>query len=292
MRYFSLPRFLLFALFASAVAVAFVVATLAFFPALAALPGDPFSTSFTYLASLTAAWEAALAFYVLRRSDRGELRRELQPPPGIVKTPFPLAVDLLAMISLGIGWELVFPPVLDLVSPGAGRAASESIGRITWDSRPLAVALEIVAIVIVAPFAEELIFRRSLPRVLARRFPPWAAVLIPSAVFGLLHGWARAPEMAVIGLFLSLVYLRRRSLFFVVAIHVANNALALPLDRLLGRLQQPYWAGFLFFALGGSLVATRIRRMWRFLPRLRPFPLPLKRADPEGGALPERAAGP
>ena len=81
--------------------------------------------------------------------------------------------------------------------------------------------------VLVAPVAEELIFRGYLLNLWAARWGMWPAVIISSLVFGLFH-WERAVFAAPIGLILALVYLKYDSLWPGIFLHGAYNALASP----------------------------------------------------------------
>ena len=92
-----------------------------------------------------------------------------------------------------------------------------------------AVAL---AVIIVAPVAEELFFRAFFYRALRTRLPVLPAALIDGVVFGALHfqGIDTAiilPVIAVFGVGQCLVYERTGSLFAVIAIHAAFNTVAM-----------------------------------------------------------------
>jgi membrane protease YdiL (CAAX protease family) len=89
-----------------------------------------------------------------------------------------------------------------------------------------------VAVIVVAPVAEEIFFRAFFYRALRTRLPVWAAALIDGLVFGLLHfqGIDTAiilPVIAIIGVGQCLVYERTGSLFAVIAIHAAFNTVAM-----------------------------------------------------------------
>jgi uncharacterized protein len=92
-----------------------------------------------------------------------------------------------------------------------------------------AVAL---AVIVVAPVAEEIFFRAFFYRALRTRLPVWSAALIDGVVFGVLHfqGIDTAvilPVIAVVGVGQCLVYERTGSLFAVIAIHAAFNTFAM-----------------------------------------------------------------
>lgn len=99
-----------------------------------------------------------------------------------------------------------------------------------------------VAVIVVAPVAEEIFFRAFFYRALRTRLRVWPAALIDGIVFGSLHfqGFDMAiilPVIALFGVGQCLVYERTGSLFAVIAIHAAFNTVAMlyvaPLPALL-----------------------------------------------------------
>jgi membrane protease YdiL (CAAX protease family) len=89
-----------------------------------------------------------------------------------------------------------------------------------------------LAVIVVAPVAEETFFRAFFYRALRTRLPVWSAALIDGLVFGVLHfqGIDTAiilPVIAVFGVGQCLVYERTGSLFAVIAIHAAFNTVAM-----------------------------------------------------------------
>ena len=76
--------------------------------------------------------------------------------------------------------------------------------------------------------AEELFFRGALQKTLLRMSgKPWLAILISSAVFGLLHGtFFKLLPIFSLGLLLGTVYHITRNLWYTITIHFANNAFA------------------------------------------------------------------
>jgi len=91
----------------------------------------------------------------------------------------------------------------------------------------IGLALSAIVIVGVAPFAEELFFRGALTGALAQRLGAFTP-LASGAIFGAAHLEPRAfPALFVLGALLGWLYMRTRSLFPGVAVHAANNLLAL-----------------------------------------------------------------
>jgi membrane protease YdiL (CAAX protease family) len=91
----------------------------------------------------------------------------------------------------------------------------------------IGLALTGIVIVVVAPFAEELFFRGALTGALAERLGAFTP-LATGAIFGAAHLEPRAfPALFVLGVLLGWLYMRTRSLLPGVAVHAANNLLAL-----------------------------------------------------------------
>lgn len=88
--------------------------------------------------------------------------------------------------------------------------------------------LGIIAIVIMAPIVEELLFRGAIEGHLLRKWKhPAGAIVFSSLVFGLVHGnWVQAPFAFVIGLALGWMYYRTGSLLPGILMHFVNNSTA------------------------------------------------------------------
>ena len=88
--------------------------------------------------------------------------------------------------------------------------------------------LRIIAIVIMAPIVEELLFRGAIEGYLLRKWKhPAGAIVFSSLVFGLVHGnWVQAPFAFVIGLALGWMYYRTGSLLPGILMHFVNNSTA------------------------------------------------------------------
>lgn len=88
--------------------------------------------------------------------------------------------------------------------------------------------LGIIAIVIMAPIVEELLFRGAIEGYLLRKWKhPAGAIVFSSLVFGLVHGnWVQAPFAFVIGLALGWMYYCTGSLLPGILMHFVNNSTA------------------------------------------------------------------
>ncbi len=86
--------------------------------------------------------------------------------------------------------------------------------------------LVLLSTVIVAPLAEEVLFRGCLYRMLTKGFPIWAAMLGSSAVFGLVHGSAMWMVYTfLLGLVFCYLYHHTHSLWSCVMCHIGFNAM-------------------------------------------------------------------
>ncbi|MDQ2068701.1 CPBP family intramembrane glutamic endopeptidase [Natronospira bacteriovora] len=110
------------------------------------------------------------------------------------------------------------------------RAVDEVLRETTQRIGPLGLAM---VVVILAPLAEELLFRGLILRGMLARFPPWAAILISTALFAMLHGHpVHATITAVLGLACALLVIHGRSIWPAIALHCAYNGTTLGLDHL------------------------------------------------------------
>lgn len=86
----------------------------------------------------------------------------------------------------------------------------------------------VIGVLLLAPLAEELLFRGWLLRLLQRRLGPAIAVALSSVAFGAIHPWpAGAVANSVFGLFLGWLALRTGSLWPCMAAHAASNGIGL-----------------------------------------------------------------
>lgn len=88
--------------------------------------------------------------------------------------------------------------------------------------------LGVVAITIMAPVVEELLFRGAIQGHLLRKWkkPLWA-IVVSSLIFGIVHGnWVQAPFAFVVGLALGWIYYHTGSLLPGILMHFVNNSTA------------------------------------------------------------------
>lgn len=110
---------------------------------------------------------------------------------------------------------------LGLISPG--RAASEL--STLFGSGPAGLTLSFVLVVLLAPLAEELLFRGVVLDALETRVGRWPAVLLSATAFGLYHltPLVFVPTF-VLGMALGWLVSARRSLWPAIVLHALYNA--------------------------------------------------------------------
>ena len=101
------------------------------------------------------------------------------------------------------------------------------LGRNTWG---------IIAIAIVGPIVEELVFREAVIGALLRhRVHRWQAILISAAIFGIVHfNPAQIPFAFVMGIILGIIYVKMGNIVMTSFLHIVNNSLAVTEMNLLG----------------------------------------------------------
>ena len=117
------------------------------------------------------------------------------------------------------------------IDPNARRAldrlGDQDIGVQVWWQAVLVG----VAVVVLAPFGEEILFRGVILRSLATRFAWWSATIISALVFAGSHldaylAWPRALALVALGVLLAVVY-RRHGLIGSMTMHATVNTAAL-----------------------------------------------------------------
>lgn len=147
----------------------------------------------------------------------------------------------------------------------------------------------ILAIAVLGPIVEELIFREGVCGNLIRNgMNPWKAIWISSILFGLIHfNPAQVPFAILMGIILGMIYVKTGNIVVTSIIHILNNSFAIVLVRVLGDDAKDFsltewiggnWIAGVCIIAGFSLCFYLIRMFWESNPTL---------ALPEGeGELP------
>jgi hypothetical protein len=155
----------------------------------------------------------------------------------------PEDLGLLRPQRRDLRYGLFFGTGLFLASIAIGLVQAAAIGKepqavaqaLALHRGPVALALDLVAIAVLTPLAEELLFRGVLFTGLRQRVAFVPAALVATALFTVVHEPQAWPGVFVLGFGLALAYERTRTLWAPIATHATVNALPLVLIALSGR---------------------------------------------------------
>jgi membrane protease YdiL (CAAX protease family) len=149
---------------------------------------------------------------------------------GLVSTAAGKAIGAMIVVWIGfIGFSVLWKAAISLDDP---QTLPDQLGI---DGSTLNLVLVVVIITVLAPVSEELLFRGYIFRALRnwRGFAP--AAIITGLIFGAVHIGSSpigfALPLAAFGFGLCLLYHWTGSLYPCIALHAANNAFALGIDR-------------------------------------------------------------
>jgi membrane protease YdiL (CAAX protease family) len=138
----------------------------------------------------------------------------------ILVIPLTAIITILVMLAMGLPME---NPQIEFLLPE--------------DLTDISAFLMLLLAGVIAPFAEELLFRGVFYTMLKERWGVWPGVLISSFVFGLAHAnFAVGLTAFLLGILLALVFEYSQSLWTAVLIHAINNSSKLVLLYLLLKL--------------------------------------------------------
>ena len=129
-----------------------------------------------------------------------------------------------------------------LVTLSGSEAAPEQVLTEQLLGGPVELVLAVLAAVVMAPVAEELLFRGLLHRALRRRSPAVAATLLSSVLFAVVHLDVAVSQplglvgLTLVGVVLAIAYERTGSLVVPVVIHATYNGLTILLVVATSRL--------------------------------------------------------
>ncbi|HAA54806.1 MAG TPA: hypothetical protein DCE42_08605 [Myxococcales bacterium] len=134
-------------------------------------------------------------------------------------------------------WLVFFVPVVLLFTNAyvyvlkllfAIPAPKQQIADLLGPHMPLWIrGLAVVLILVFAPLAEELLYRGVLFKALGRMMPMQFAAIVSGLLFGAAHLQAHTIiPLAFLGYLLAIAYHKTRSMYLIIGLHAANNALA------------------------------------------------------------------
>jgi membrane protease YdiL (CAAX protease family) len=174
---------------------------------------------------------------------------------------------------------LLLFPAIALTIPILLLTASMLVGLMAW-LFPLSAGEEamfaqmgsrnfgmVLAVCLLAPVLEEMLFRGIILRSFLRQYSRWSAILGSAAVFGFAHMNLYQYVVALLlGIFLGWLYERSQSLLPCIALHAAYNSASTALDfsgfndgpDKLGMLSALPWLVALLLGAAGLLVLRRV----------------------------------
>lgn len=138
--------------------------------------------------------------------------------------------DLVLALAVGIGLFLASSLVGAITTKLFGSHPQPQALALTKHHGPLDFVLDFTSVSVAAPIAEEIFFRGLVFTALAQRMPPWLAMLLSGAFFGLAH-FEKYSFLAIfaIGIGLAWLYYRTRNLWLNVIAHATVNTISLVL---------------------------------------------------------------
>ena len=171
------------------------------------------------------------------------LRLRSVPLRAIVGHVRPLGRHLGIGVGLGLISVVLSVTIVGiLVTLSGSEATPDQVLTRTIGESPLQLLLVVIAGVVLAPLAEELVFRGLLHRALRSRLRRVPATIISSGLFAIVHTEVAVSQplglvgLAAVGAVLALAYERTGSLVVPVAIHAVYNAVTVIAVVVLSRL--------------------------------------------------------
>lgn len=136
----------------------------------------------------------------------------------ILLSPAALVIYLLISVILSTLFSMIFPSV-DL-----NQAQETGFNNLTQNYE---YYLAFIALVILAPVAEEVIFRGYLYGKLKKYVPIWAAIIMTSIVFGAVHGaWNLAIDTFALSIIMCTLRELTGNIWASILLHMTKNGIA------------------------------------------------------------------
>lgn len=127
------------------------------------------------------------------------------------------------------------------------------------------VIVSVISTAVLAPIAEELIFRELMTRQLRQMFPFWLANIIQALAFGVYHmNIVQGVYAFMLGLLLGYVAYRMRSVWASIMLHGIVNASGLVLDIILPGALFESPVGMIMFAVLCCAITILLTLLYRF----------------------------
>lgn len=168
-------------------------------------------------------------------------------------------------VGIGAGALLAFYLLSGLWSQLIGIDSEDTLpDSLGVDRSVVALVAVCVLVTVVAPLAEEFLFRGFFFGALRNWRGPWLAAIVTGVVFGAIHGLGTdvefLPPLMLLGVLLCLVRWRTGSLLPCIALHAINNSIAFGVTA----ADWEWWAILLLMA---GTVSTCMLICWPFVGR-------------------------
>ncbi len=131
-----------------------------------------------------------------------------------------LEICIASVILVNFLLVYIFPNFIDGNMPDAIKRSFDSI----TNSNPFLILLTVG---ILAPVAEEILFRGAIYNLIKDKFNKFAAVIVSAILFAVIHmNLYQASYALIIGLFMGFIIMKTGSLWLTIIFHIAYNTLS------------------------------------------------------------------
>jgi membrane protease YdiL (CAAX protease family) len=178
-------------------------------------PGHPLAATGEIVSYAAGGW---FAWWRLRSIGRTPFRRLRG---GDVRAIL-IGIGVLFLVRIGTAVQLIATHQTKHVQSGFEHF--DVVGKLP-NVTLISIALAVLAMVVVAPIVEEMVFRGLLFGALAPRLGVLAAALVSAIIFGAIHGDpVLFPTLAALGFVSAVAYAATGNLWVSVTLHAVNNA--------------------------------------------------------------------
>ncbi|MCG6138112.1 MAG: CPBP family intramembrane metalloprotease [Nostoc sp. LLA-1] len=211
-------------------------------------------------------------------ADFNRLRINFWYVVGNVPTNFkwwPIIGLVLLLILFSLSAYLVSFSLLSWVAPGFVQELLRQVANNPYpeSSAPLLNnILAAIATVVVAPIAEEFIFRGVILQRWAAKWGIRTALITSSLLFGVLH--ANIVGLSMFGIIMGVLYIKTRTLIVPIVCHAVNNLIAVSMGFFasespttsvvndLEQLRSSWWIGVVLMLISLPLLIRFLSRNW------------------------------
>lgn len=207
--------------------------------------------------------------------------------------PVPAAFDevfcirnLAIFLFAGLAAQIAVSMCLNLILPLFPRTYENYI-RLLESLIGGNVIVAVISTAILAPVAEEIIFRELMMKKLRQLFPFWFANIVQALVFGIYHmNIVQGIYAFLLGMLFGYVAYRMKSIWASIMLHGITNAAGLIIDIILPQALFESTNGMIIFAILCSTITLLLTLLYRFpgettLPPVPEITLPDSAEHPE-----------